>query len=43
MDKWIGKVVTIRSIYNNDVRVEEDTEENDGGGWYWNVDDFEYP
>lgn len=38
MDKWLGKVMTIRAVFDNDracYRMEEDEEENCGAGWYW--------
>lgn len=37
MDKWLGKVMTIRSIYENRAyRMEEDRTEHFGNGWLWN-------
>ena len=37
MDKWLGKVMTIRSVdyYFPVYRMEEDFDENDGHGWMW--------
>ena len=36
MDKWLGKVMTIRTcIYPSAWQMEEDKEENQGTGWYW--------
>lgn len=41
MDKWLGKVMTIKAIrydcgYISSYRMEEDQEENYGYGWAWN-------
>lgn len=36
MDKWLGKVMTIRSVSSDDYRMEEDYHEHYGGGWSWN-------
>lgn len=37
MDKWLGKVMTIRSIYDNRAyQMEEDRTEFLGDGWLWN-------
>lgn len=36
MDKWLGKVMTVRNAVNNDcVRMEEDCNENYYNGWFW--------
>lgn len=35
MDKWLGKVMTIRGISGNAYRMQEDSTEFDGCGWYW--------
>ena len=40
MDKWLGKVMTIRDIGRNFIgtqyyKMVEDKSEFDGGGWYW--------
>lgn len=35
MDKWLGKIMTIRRVAR-DYRMVEDIDENDGGGWFWN-------
>ena len=37
MDKWLGKVMTIRSVDYPDLcyGMEEDKDEHDGEGWYW--------
>lgn len=34
MDKWLGKVMTVRAIENGCYRMEEDSNEY-CGGWYW--------
>lgn len=36
MDKWLGKVMTIREIKGILYRMEEDVDEGFDGGWYWN-------
>lgn len=40
MDKWLGKVMTIRNITRNRSKqaysMKEDQTENFGNGWYWN-------
>lgn len=42
MDKWIGKVMTIRLIIADIYfLMEEDQNENDGRGWSWCVEDLE--
>lgn len=38
MDKWLGKVMTIRDIDDTSYRMFEDDGELYGSGWYW----FEY-
>lgn len=35
MDKWLGKVMTIRRLFLPGYRMEEDCGENYGRGWYW--------
>lgn len=35
MDKWLGKVMTIRRLFLSGYRMEEDCGENYGLGWYW--------
>lgn len=36
MDKWLGKVMTVRGFSLFDTyKMAEDTHENDGDGWYW--------
>lgn len=36
MDRWLGKIMTIRDIAGSGiVRMREDVGEYDGGGWYW--------
>lgn len=35
MDKWLGKVMTIRRLFLSGYRMEEDCGENYGRGWYW--------
>lgn len=36
MDKWLGKVMTIREVRVLDYRMKEDMDEHYGEGWYWN-------
>ena len=43
MDKWMGKIVTIRKYrkrVRNPYSIEEDKEEYRGDGWYWKESDF---
>lgn len=43
MEKWMGKVVTIREYHSHleaPYSIEEDKEENHGHGWYWKESDF---
>ena len=40
MDKWMGKVVTIKSDGINYYSINEDEEENSGDGWAWQETDF---
>lgn len=40
MDKYIGKVVTVRAIVGKQVKIKEDENENCNNGWYWHVEDF---
>lgn len=35
MDKWLGKVMTVRYVGKSWYEMVEDTEENIGGGWCW--------
>lgn len=35
MDKWLGKVMTIRDIHGDCYRMKEDKKEFDGNGWLW--------
>ena len=35
MDKWLGKVMTVRDVGATTYRMVEDIEDNDWGGWYW--------
>ena len=35
MDKWLGKVMTVRYVGINLYRMVEDIEDNEGGGWIW--------
>ena len=35
MDKWLGKVMTVRDVRATTYRMVEDKEDNDWGGWYW--------
>ena len=35
MDKWLGKIMTIRAIEDNSYRMEEDLGEFHGNGWEW--------
>ena len=39
MDKWMGKIMTIRDINDMFYRMEEDKDEH-LGGWYWLEEDF---
>lgn len=42
MDKWVGKIMTIRLIIeDNYFLMEEDQNENNGLGWSWYVEDLE--
>lgn len=45
MDKWQKQVVTIKSVYENEIKLEDDSEEGPGctGGWFWNPADFVFP
>lgn len=37
MDHWCGQIMTIRAIDpDGDYRMEEDTDENNNRGWFWN-------
>lgn len=41
MDKWLGKVMTIRRVDSMcNYKMEEDADEN-GSGWFWFIDDIE--
>ena len=36
MDKWLGKTMTIREVYSDNLyRMREDESERTGGGWIW--------
>ena len=35
MDKWLGKVMTVRYVGITIYRMVEDTEDNEWGGWVW--------
>ena len=35
MDKWLGKVMTVRDVGITLYRMVEDIEDNESGGWYW--------
>lgn len=35
MDKWLGKVMTIRGLFSHGYVMEEDYGEYGGAGWYW--------
>lgn len=35
MDKWLGKVMTIRDLFASGYRMKEDYGEYGGPGWYW--------
>lgn len=35
MDKWMGKVMTIRNLFSSGYEMKEDYDENGGCGWYW--------
>lgn len=36
MDKWLGKVMTVRYVGDLAYRMVEDSTENGGYGWFWN-------
>lgn len=36
MDKWLGKIMTIREVNSDTYKTEEDKTEHLGSGWYWN-------
>ena len=38
MDKWLGKVMTIRDIQGRHYRMKEDRKEFFGDGWFWSED-----
>ena len=41
-EKWIGKIMTIKKIFDSVfVTMEEDQEENGGIGWVWGEEDLE--
>ena len=42
MNHWMGQIVTIREIFNDDekYRIEEDKKEHYGIGWCWERSDF---
>lgn len=35
MDKWLGKIMTVRDVGNMSYKMVEDIRENKGDGWYW--------
>lgn len=38
MDKWLGKVMTVRYVDEHwGYKMQEDEREHDGCGWYWNI------
>ena len=41
MDKWLGKIMTIRYACNSRYKMEEDISEYDGNGWTWYEDMIE--
>lgn len=41
MDKWLGKVMTIGYKCVDSYHMEEDQNENDDTGWWWNDEDLE--
>lgn len=41
MDKWLGKIMTIGYKCRDSYRMEEDQDENDGVGWWWDDEDLE--
>lgn len=40
MDKYMGKVVTIRRVSDTGVKIKEDKNENCDTGWSWGISDF---
>lgn len=40
MDKYMGKVVTVRAIEGESVKIKEDKNENGNNGWLWSVKNF---
>lgn len=38
MDKWLGRVMTIKAASPYDYKMEEDAGEHLGEGWYWDDD-----
>lgn len=40
MDKYMGKVVTIRRVSDTSVKIKEDKNENCDTGWSWGISDF---
>lgn len=40
MDKYMGKVVTVRAIEGDKVKIKEDKNENGKNGWLWSVENF---
>ena len=42
MNHWMGQIVTIREIFDDDekYRIEEDKKEHYGIGWCWEESDF---
>ena len=41
MDKWLGRVMTIRYKEDYSYQMKEDKNENDGDGWWWSDTDLE--
>ena len=41
MDKWLGKIMTVRASWNCTYRMIEDENELFGSGWSWNIKDIE--
>lgn len=41
MDKWLGRVMTIRYKEDYSYQMEEDKNENDGDGWWWADENLE--
>ena len=41
MDKWLGKVMTVRYVIKQWYQMVEDSTENGGCGWYWHENNIE--